>query len=411
MAEIRPFVCVRPAEELASRVAALPYDVYNRQEAKEEVQREPLSFLKIDRAETNFDDNVDTYAPEVYQKAKELLQKDKQEGVYITDEDRSYYIYQLVMDGRPQTGLVACSSVDDYMNHVIKKHENTREDKEIDRITHVDTCSAQTGPIFLAYRSDKGIHDIVASYVENETPIYDFTAVDGIAHRVWKIAKKEDVDAIYQAFQNIQQIYIADGHHRAASAVKVGLKRRQENPGYTGEEEFNYFLSVLFPHDELRILDYNRTVKDLNGRSLTQFLEEIGKNFIVEKAEGQVRPEKKGTFGMYLGGKWYKLTAHKDIMSDDPVDGLDVAVLQDNLLAPVLGIGDPKTDKRIDFVGGIRGLSELEKRCREDCVVAFSMYATSIAELFAVADAGKLMPPKSTWFEPKLRSGLFIHRI
>ena len=363
MAEIRPFVCVRPAEELASRVAALPYDVYNRQEAKEEVQREPLSFLKIDRAETNFDDSVDTYAPEVYQKAKELLQKDKQEGVYITDEDRSYYIYQLVMDGRPQTGLVACSSVDDYMNHVIKKHENTREDKEIDRITHVDTCSAQTGPIFLAYRSDKGIHDIVASYVENETPIYDFTAVDGIAHRVWKIAKKEDVDAIYKAFQNIQQIYIADGHHRAASAVKVGLKRRQENPGYTGEEEFNYFLSVLFPHDELRILDYNRTVKDLNGRSLTQFLEEISKNFIVEKAEGQVRPEKKGTFGMYTEGQWYHLTAKPELFEGkDAVGSLDVSVLQDYLLGPVLGIGDPRTDQRIDFIGGIRGLSELEKR-------------------------------------------------
>lgn len=411
MAEIRPFVCVRPAEELASRVAALPYDVYNRQEAKEEVQREPLSFLKIDRAETNFDDSVDTYAPEVYQKAKELLQKEKQEGVYITDEDRSYYIYQLVMDGRPQTGLVACSSVDDYMNHVIKKHENTREDKEIDRITHVDTCSAQTGPIFLAYRSDKGIHDIVASYVENETPIYDFTAVDGIAHRVWKIAKKEDVDAIYKAFQNIQQIYIADGHHRAASAVKVGLKRRQENPGYTGNEEFNYFLSVLFPDEELMILPYNRVVKDLNGYTQEEFLNKIKEKFDIAESDKQVSPDKKGTFGMYLGGKWYKLTAHKDIMSDDPVDGLDVAVLQDNLLAPVLGIGDPKTDKRIDFVGGIRGLSELEKRCREDCVVAFSMYATSIAELFAVADAGKLMPPKSTWFEPKLRSGLFIHRI
>lgn len=350
MAEIRPFVCVRPAEELASRVAALPYDVYNRQEAKEEVQREPLSFLKIDRAETNFDDDVDTYAPEVYQKAKELLQKDKQEGVYITDEDRSYYIYQLVMDGRPQTGLVACSSVDDYMNHVIKKHENTREDKEIDRITHVDTCSAQTGPIFLAYRSDKGIHDIVASYVENETPIYDFTAVDGIAHRVWKIAKKEDVDAIYQAFQNIQQIYIADGHHRAASAVKVGLKRRQENPGYTGEEEFNYFLSVLFPHDELRILDYNRTVKDLNGRSLTQFLEEIGKNFIVEKAEGQVRPEKKGMFGMYTEGQWYHLTAKPELFEGkDAVGSLDVSVLQDYLLGPVLGIGDPRTGSENRF--------------------------------------------------------------
>ncbi len=412
MAEIRPFVCVRPAEELASRVAALPYDVYNRQEAKEEVQREPLSFLKIDRAETNFDDNVDTYAPEVYQKAKELLQKDKQEGVYITDEDRSYYIYQLVMDGRPQTGLVACSSVDDYMNHVIKKHENTREDKEIDRITHVDTCSAQTGPIFLAYRSDKGIHDIVASYVENETPIYDFTAVDGIAHRVWKIAKKEDVDAIYKAFQNIQQIYIADGHHRAASAVKVGLKRRQENPGYTGEEEFNYFLSVLFPHDELRILDYNRTVKDLNGRSLTQFLEEISKNFIVEKAEGQVRPEKKGTFGMYTEGQWYHLTAKPELFEGkDAVGSLDVSVLQDYLLGPVLGIGDPRTDQRIDFIGGIRGLSELEKRADSDMKISFSMYPTSITELFDVADQELLMPPKSTWFEPKLRSGLFIHEI
>lgn len=412
MAEIRPFVCVRPAEELASRVAALPYDVYNRQEAKEEVQREPLSFLKIDRAETNFDDSVDTYAPEVYQKAKELLQKDKQEGVYITDEDRSYYIYQLVMDGRPQTGLVACSSVDDYMNHVIKKHENTREDKEIDRITHVDTCSAQTGPIFLAYRSDKGIHDIVASYVEKETPIYDFTAVDGIAHRVWKIAKKEDVDAIYQAFQNIQQIYIADGHHRAASAVKVGLKRRQENPGYTGEEEFNYFLSVLFPHDKLRILDYNRTVKDLNGRSLTQFLEEIGKNFIVEKAEGQVRPEKKGTFGMYTEGQWYHLTAKPELFEGkDAVGSLDVSVLQDYLLGPVLGIGDPRTDQRIDFIGGIRGLSELEKRADSDMKISFSMYPTSITELFDVADQELLMPPKSTWFEPKLRSGLFIHEI
>lgn len=412
MAEIRPFVCVRPAEELASRVAALPYDVYNRQEAKEEVQREPLSFLKIDRAETNFDDSVDTYAPEVYQKAKELLQKDKQEGVYITDEDRSYYIYQLVMDGRPQTGLVACSSVDDYMNHVIKKHENIREDKEIDRITHVDTCSAQTGPIFLAYRSDKGIHDIVASYVENETPIYDFTAVDGIAHRVWKIAKKEDVDAIYKAFQNIQQIYIADGHHRAASAVKVGLKRRQENPGYTGEEEFNYFLSVLFPHDELRILDYNRTVKDLNGRSLTQFLEEISKNFIVEKAEGQVRPEKKGTFGMYTEGQWYHLTAKPELFEGkDAVGSLDVSVLQDYLLGPVLGIGDPRMDQRIDFIGGIRGLSELEKRADSDMKISFSMYPTSITELFDVADQELLMPPKSTWFEPKLRSGLFIHEI
>ena len=412
MAVIRPFQCVRPEKSKAARVAALPYDVYNRQEAKEEVLREPMSFLKIDRAETSFDDSVDTYAPEVYQKAKELLEKDIADGVYIKDTDSAYYVYELVMDGRSQTGIVACASVDDYVNGVIKKHENTREDKEIDRITHVDTCSAQTGPIFLAYRSDKGIHDIVASYVENETPIYDFTAVDGIAHRVWKIAKKEDVDAIYKAFQNIQQIYIADGHHRAASAVKVGLKRRQENPGYTGEEEFNYFLSVLFPHDELRILDYNRTVKDLNGRSLTQFLEEISKNFIVEKAEGQVRPEKKGTFGMYTEGQWYHLTAKPELFEGkDAVGSLDVSVLQDYLLGPVLGIGDPRTDQRIDFIGGIRGLSELEKRADSDMKISFSMYPTSITELFDVADQELLMPPKSTWFEPKLRSGLFIHEI
>ncbi|MDD7349285.1 MAG: DUF1015 family protein [Clostridiales bacterium] len=412
MAEIRPFACLRPTEELASRVAALPYDVYNRQEAKEEVQREPLSFLKIDRAETNFDDSVDTYAPQVYQKAKELLQEDKQKGIYITDEDRSYYIYQLIMDGRPQTGLVACSSVDDYMNQVIKKHENTREDKEIDRITHVDTCSAQTGPIFLAYRSDATIHEIVSSYVGKEAPLYDFTAPDGITHRVWKIAKKEDVDAIYHAFQKIGQIYIADGHHRAASAVKVGLKRRKENPGYTGEEEFNYFLSVLFPHDELRILDYNRTVKDLNGKTLSQFLQEVEENFIVEKAEGQVRPEKKGTFGMYTEGRWYRLTAKPELFEGkDAVGNLDVSVLQDYLLGPVLGIGDPRTDKRIDFIGGIRGLSELEKRADSDMHISFSMYPTSITELFDVADQELLMPPKSTWFEPKLRSGLFIHEI
>ena len=412
MAEIRPFACLRPTEELASQVAALPYDVYNRQEAKEEVQREPLSFLKIDRAETNFDDSVDTYAPQVYQKAKELLQEDKQKGIYITDEDRSYYIYQLIMDGRPQTGLVACSSVDDYMNQVIKKHENTREDKEIDRITHVDTCSAQTGPIFLAYRSDATIHEIVSSYVGKEAPLYDFTAPDGITHRVWKIAKKEDVDAIYHAFQKIGQIYIADGHHRAASAVKVGLKRRKENPGYTGEEEFNYFLSVLFPHDELRILDYNRTVKDLNGKTLSQFLQEVEENFIVEKAEGQVRPEKKGTFGMYTEGQWYRLTAKPELFEGkDAVGNLDVSVLQDYLLGPVLGIGDPRTDKRIDFIGGIRGLSELEKRADSDMHISFSMYPTSITELFDVADQELLMPPKSTWFEPKLRSGLFIHEI
>lgn len=411
MAEIRPFSCVRPAAELADRVAALPYDVYNRQEAKAEVQREPMSFLKIDRAETSFDDSVDTYAPEVYEKARELLEKDIEDGVYITDPDRVYYIYQLEMDGRTQTGLVACSSVDDYMNQVIKKHENTRADKEVDRITHVDICSAQTGPIFLAYRADQEISQVVDKYVKTE-PVYDFTAVDGISHRVWKIDGREDVDTIYQAFQKIDKIYIADGHHRAASAVKVGLKRREENPGYTGEEEFNYFLSVLFPHDELMIMDYNRTVKDLNGLSLDEFMDKVKEKFDVAESETPVAPEKKGTFGMFTEGKWYVLTAKPELFEGkDAVESLDVSVLQDNLLGPVLGIGDPRTDSRIDFVGGIRGLQELERRASEDMCISFSMYPTSIIELFDVADNGLLMPPKSTWFEPKLRSGLFLHRI
>ena len=411
MAEIRPFSCVRPAAELADRVAALPYDVYNRQEAKAEVQREPMSFLKIDRAETSFDDSVDTYAPEVYEKARELLEKDIEDGVYITDPDRVYYIYQLEMDGRTQTGLVACSSVDDYMNQVIKKHENTRADKEVDHITHVDTCSAQTGPIFLAYRADQEISQVVDKYVKTE-PVYDFTAVDGSSHRVWKIDGREDVDTIYQAFQKIDKIYIADGHHRAVSAVKVWLKRREENPGYTGEEEFNYFLSVLFPHDELMIMDYNRTVKDLNGLSLDEFMDNVKEKFDVAESETPVAPEKKGTFGMFTEGKWYVLTAKPELFEGkDAVESLDVSVLQDNLLGPVLGIGDPRTDSRIDFVGGIRGLQELERRASEDMCISFSMYPTSIIELFDVADNGLLMPPKSTWFEPKLRSGLFIHRI
>ncbi len=410
MALIKPFECVRPNEKDAARVAALPYDVYNRQEAVCEVKREPLSFLKIDRAETQFDDSTDTYAPEVYAKAKELFEEALADKTFITDTDKTYYIYALTMDKRTQTGIVACASIDDYLNNVIKKHENTRADKEVDRITHVDTLSAQTGPIFLAYRADSVINDAVKKTKENKA-LYDFISPDGIRHQVWKMTDITLVENVRKAFEGIDSVYIADGHHRAASAVKVGLKRRQENPGYTGNEEFNYFLSVLFPDEELMILPYNRVVKDLNGYTQEEFLNKIKEKFDIAESDKQVSPDKKGTFGMYLGGKWYKLTAHKDIMSDDPVDGLDVAVLQDNLLAPILGIGDPKTDKRIDFVGGIRGLSELEKRCREDCVVAFSMYATSIAELFAVADAGKLMPPKSTWFEPKLRSGLFIHRI
>lgn len=411
MAVIRPFQCVRPRKDVADRVAALPYDVYNRQEAKKEVEREPLSFLKIDRAETNFDDSVDTYAPEVYQKAKEILNEEIARGIYEKDDSEAYYIYELTMNGRAQTGLVACASVDDYVNNVIKKHENTREDKEIDRITHVDTCSAQTGPIFLAYRAQDAINKRVEANKEKE-PVYDFTAVDGVKHRVWKMSDPEDVEAIRKAFENLNQIYIADGHHRAASAVKVGLKRRKENPAHTGKEEYNFFLSVLFPHDQLMIMDYNRSVTDLNGLTVPEFLEKIKENFEVEKVSGRVRPQEKGTFGMYLEDGWYVLKAKENLYEGkDAVGRLDVAVLQDYLLNPVLGIQDPRTDERIEFIGGIRGLSELEKKVKEGMKVSFSMYPTSITELFDVADQNLLMPPKSTWFEPKLRSGLFIHQI
>lgn len=409
MAVIRPFECVRPAEKVADRVAALPYDVYDSKEARAEVEREPLSFLKIDRAETQFDESVDMYSEQVYKKAHDMLLEAIDDGTFITDKDKAYYVYELTMDGRTQTGIVACASIDDYLNNVIKKHENTRADKELDRINHVDTCSAQTGPIFLAYRANAVISAEVAK-AKQEKPVYSFTAVDGIRHQVWKISSKESVEAIENAFAGINQIYIADGHHRAASAVKVGLRRREANPGYTGNEEFNYFLSVLFPDEELMIMPYNRVVKDLNGLSEEEFMAKIKDKFTLSESSTQVAPSKKGEFGMYLGKKWYTLTAKEEILSSDPVDGLDVAVLQNNVLEPLLGIHDHKTDKRIDFVGGIRGLGELERRCDEDCVLAFSMYATSIGELFAVADAGLLMPPKSTWFEPKLRSGLFIHR-
>lgn len=410
MAVVKPFPCVRPDEKYAALVAALPYDVYNRKEAKEVAAANPKSFLNIDRPETQFPDDMDMYDDRVYEKAGELLQSWIAEGTFVEDRLDAYYIYELTMDGRTQTGIVACSSIDDYLNGVIKKHENTREEKEIDRIRHVDTTNAQTGPIFLAYRSNAMINKIVALKTGTE-PLYDFTAEDGIRHRVWEIDNADSIQRIEEAFAEVPATYIADGHHRAASAVKVGLKRREEHPDYTGKEPFNYFLSVLFPDDQLMIMPYNRVVKDLNGMTEEEFLKKVEESgFLVEsKGTEGFAPVEKGSFGMHLCGKWYVLTAEARLSTDDPVKGLDVSILQDYLLGPVLGIGDPRVDKRIDFIGGIRGLAELEKRCREDMTVAFSMYPTSIGELFGVADAGLLMPPKSTWFEPKLRSGLFIH--
>lgn len=409
MAIVKPFQCVRPDESSAHLVAALPYDVYNRKEACEITAANPKSFLNIDRPETQFSDDVDTYDSRVYEKARELLNAWVSDGTLLKDNREAYYIYELVMNGRSQTGIVACSSIDDYAQGIIKKHENTREEKELDRICHVDRTDAQTGPIFLAYRSKKAINEIVERVTATK-PLYDFTAEDGVSHKIWQVSDAETVSEIEQAFQGVPSTYIADGHHRAASAVKVGLKRRDENPGYTGEEPFNFFLSVLFPDEQLMIMPYNRVVKDLNGLSEEEYLKQVEEAFVVEAVgDDAYSPDTKGSFGMYLNKKWYRLTIKDFFVSKDPVKGLDVSLLQDHLLNPVLGVKDPRIDKRIDFIGGIRGLKELEKRCGEDMTVAFSMYPTSIEELFQVADAGLLMPPKSTWFEPKLRSGLFIH--
>lgn len=409
MAEIKPFQAYRPKEGLEGRIAALPYDVYDRSEAEEEVKKEPLSFLKIDRAETNFPKEVGTYDDCVYEKAAELLQEMIDKNEFVQEGEPCYYLYEQVMDGRSQTGIVACASVEDYCNQVIKKHENTRADKEEDRIRHVDTCSAQTGPIFLAYRYEEKLGKLTDE-VKQQKPLYDFVSADGIAHKVWKIAEAEKLATITESFEAMDSIYIADGHHRCASAVKVGLKRKAENTAHTGKEEYNYFLSVLFPDKELMIMDYNRVVKDLNKQSKEQILDRIEQHFTVRKVGSEpYKPTEKGKTGMFLDGDWYELS-FKGETSANPVEALDVSILQNNVLEPIFAIQDPKTDSRIEFVGGIRGLKELEKRATAYGGVAFAMYPTDISELFAVADAGLLMPPKSTWFEPKLRSGLFIHK-
>ena len=397
---------------MAERIAALPYDVVSEAEAREEVKREPLSFLKIDRAEVNFEKGMPFNDPAVYKKAADLLDGMTGSGQFIEDEKPCYYIYELTMQGRTQTGIVAVSSIDDYVNGRIKKHENTRADKEQDRIDHVSALNAQTGPIFLAYRKNDGISRRVETIKQDMVPLYDFTSPDGIRHRVFIIDKDEDIAAIRQAFSDTDSIYIADGHHRCASAVKVGLKKREEK-GADPDGEYNYFLSVLFPDEELKILAYNRLVYDLNGLSEERFFDRIRKKFEVRELEDRLySPSEKGIFGMYISGKWYELTFRGDNAFTDVVESLDVSILQNELLAPVLNIEDPRTDPRIDFVGGIRGIGALEEAVDSmKAVAAFSMYPTSINELFEVADAGLLMPPKSTWFEPKLRSGLFIHRI
>ena len=411
MADIRPFKAVRPAKEYANTIAALPYDVYSSEEARRKVEGDGDTFLRIDRAETNFKPGVDLYSDKVYNKANELLHLMIDDGRFIRDDKSCYYVYELTMDGRVQTGIVAVSSVDDYNNNIIKKHENTLAAKEQDRINHIDTCSAQTGPIFLAYRDRQAIDEVI-NRVKSTSPEYDFVADDNVRHRVFVIDNDDDINVIQSEFTKTDSIYIADGHHRAASAVRVGEMRRKAKHDYDGTEEFNYFLSVLFPDNQLMIMDYNRVLKSMNGHTLDELLEIMSKYFtVIKEDETAIKPNKKGEVSLYDGNKWHLYEIKDEYKKSDPVEGLDVSLLQDLILKPFFDIEDPKTDERIDFVGGIRGLAELERRCKSDCKVAFSMYPTGINELFDVADDGRLMPPKSTWFEPKLRSGLFIHEI
>lgn len=407
MAEIRPFQAIRPRKGYESRIAALPYDVFSLAEAQAEVEKEPLSFLAVDRPETISKENED-----IYEKAGSLLRQRIADGYFIRDELPCFYVYELTAGGRSQTGIGALTRVDDYLSGTICRHENTRADKEADRVRHVQACSAQTGPIFLAYRAKEEITAIVEEVKEAQEPVYDFTPEDMVTHRVWVIDDVELIETLFEAFEKVERLYIADGHHRCSAAVSCALRKRRENPGFSGEEPWNFILSVLFPDEELKIMDYNRVVKDLNGLTQKQLLSSIDRYFDVEfSGKEAVSPRQKGTFGMYLRDGWYTLYLKEEEKDADPVEGLDVARLQKLLLAPVLGIAEPRTDRRISFVGGIRGLHELERLVDQNGGAAFSMYPTSMAELFAVADAGKLMPPKSTWFEPKLRSGLLIHSL
>lgn len=417
MATIRPFKGIRPVRELASKIAALPYDVMNSDEARKMVVDNPHSFLHVDRAEVDLDPSIDVHDKRVYEKARENLDKMIDDGEYIQDEMPCLYIYRQIMNGRSQTGIVFCASIDDYLNNVIKKHEFTRADKELDRINHVDYCDANTGPIFLTYKEEQIASEIIEAWIENESkrkPIYNFTAEDGITHIVWVIDNDIIINELIDLFKEVDCLYIADGHHRSASAVKVGLKRRKEHPDYTGDEEFNYFLAVAFPDNDLMVMDYNRVIKDLNGMTKEEFLKKLEKDFIVTKSENNapVKPSKKHTFGMDIENDWYLLEAKEGTFdAEDPINQLDVAILQNNVLTPILGIEDVRVSDRIDFIGGIRGIKELEKRVNTDMKIAFSMYPTEVHDIMDVADIGEVMPPKSTWFEPKLRSGLFIHKL
>ena len=411
MVKIKEFRGLRPIGEKVEDVASPPYDVINSQEAREMVRGKPYSFLHVVKPEIDLPEDISPYDEAVYRKGKENLDRLIADGVLIQDSQPAFYFYRLIMGDITQIGLVAGASIEDYENDLIKKHELTRANKEADRIKHVDTLNANTGPVFLTYRAREDMNSLTGDIMLGE-PLYDFTTDDGIGHTFWKVDEPKLIERIRKIFSEIDCLYVADGHHRSASGTIVGQRRRAANSDHTGEEEYNYFLSVIFPHNQLYIMDYNRVVKDLNNHSPEEFIQLIRDSFEVSAQSDNTpyHPESRHSFGMYLNGKWYRLAAKAgSFPEDDPVKSLDISILQNNLLSPILGIGDPRTDDRIDFVGGIRGLEELSRRVDEGEAVAFALYPTSIEQLMAVADQGLMMPPKSTWFEPKLRSGIIVH--
>jgi uncharacterized protein (DUF1015 family) len=409
MSDVRPFRTLRPRPELAERVAAPPYDVISSDEARKMAEGNEISFLHINKPEIDLPPDVNLYDDRVYATGARNLRRFMGAGVFVREAEPRFYIYQQRMGDHVQAGIVCAASCQEYADGLIKRHEFTRKDKEDDRTRHTHELNANAGPVFLTYRKRPDI-DAIVNGIRKGAPVYDFVAPDGIAHTVW-IVPVEQTETVRAAFGKVPALYVADGHHRAASAARVGLERKAANPAHHGDEPYNYFLAVLFPHDQLRILDYNRVVRDLGGLSEKKFLEKVGEKFTVAPAR-EARPDTPRRFGMFLGGKWYRLEAKPGTFAaDDPVRSLDAAILQENLLAPVLGIADVRTDKRIDFIGGIRGLGELEKRCKEGWAVAFALFPVSLDQLMSVADAGLVMPPKSTWFEPKLRSGLLVRTL
>lgn len=414
MAIIKPFKGLRPPTELAAQVASRPYDVLNSEEARIEAQGNPMSLLRIIKPEIEFELGFDEHAPEVYQKASEMFQLFQNNKWLKPDDKENLYVYAQTMNGRTQYGLVACAAVDDYLNNVIKKHELTRKDKEEDRMKHVRVTNANMEPVFFTYPAVKEIDTIVAELVKSKKADYDFVANDGFGHHFWVIDNEQTIKRLVELFEKVPSTYVADGHHRTAAAALVGAEKRSQNPNYTGNEEFNYFLAVHFPDNQLQIIDYNRVVKDLNGLSETELLEKLKIDFDLQQIGTEIyKPDQLHTFSMYLNGKWYKLAAKEGRYNDnDPIGVLDVTILSDLVLNKVLGIEDLRTDKRIDFVGGIRGLGELKRRVDSgEMKVAFALYPVSMKQLIDIADSGNIMPPKTTWFEPKLRSGLVVHTL